>query len=97
MKFSPAPAVGPRMKYSRVHSFKIMLPRSLSVGAFLFSLYANSDFAAKNEHPLNVLEVVLISSEVAYKTTWFPEPLLASKEKLANNSCKDHLDKKQRG
>ena len=50
------------MKYPRVHSFKIMLPRSLAVGALLFSLYANT--------PRNVLEVVLISSKVAYKTTW---------------------------
>ena len=36
------------MKYSTVHSFKIMFPRNLAVGALLFSLYANSDFAAKN-------------------------------------------------
>ena len=37
---------------------------------------------------------------MAYKTTWFPEPLPASKGKLANNSCKDQLrkkTKKQRG
>ena len=81
VKFSPAPAVGPRMKYSTVHSFKIMFPRSLAVGALLFSLFVRQKgFRYKKLHSWNVIEVVLISGKVAWHTkqpgSQSPFPLL---------------------